>query len=138
MSIIDDPSLDHLIPAEEWERIERERDWWTAKVIEARARREESAQKGEETLPDGPNLPYETWHLRWDQIAEQLEVLRDTKPGEWLRVRRNAKSSAMAHHVSRGNVVALSHLDVEVFTRAAKPRTDGNPEGFEIYLRIRG
>lgn len=76
--------------------------------------------------------------LRWPEVADALRERSETHPGHWLRVRGDAPTESVARAVIAGRVDALDGMDVETFTRRAKPRADDSSPGWEIYLRLRG
>lgn len=139
--IIEDMSVDHLIPAEAIERWRSERALWEAKLEAARAEYDQHAPEESDTPEPDPmyhDYPYDTERIKWREVAQELRERAESHPGAWIRVQANAKTSAALSLIrGGGRPNPLTFLEVQGFARSARPRSDGQPVGWEIYMRIR-
>lgn len=124
MSMADDTRFDHLITPEEWGKIEAEREKWREKAIEAGNRAHAEAMETVEQV--------ESLRIDWDEVAEVIQGRHDTHPGEWVRVRKAAKTPSAAENVNAGRIDALSWVDAESIARPSEP----GASTFEVFVRV--
>lgn len=120
----DDTRFDHLITLEEWAKIEEERRIWREKALEAGNRAHAEVLEGLDQV--------ESKQVDWDEVAEVIQARYETHPGEWVRVRRNAKTDAAARNVNAGRIDALSCVDAESIARPSEP----GARTFDVFVRV--
>lgn len=134
--IIDNATLDHLIPADVRARADRERARWEQRRAKFDAEFDGLLPE-EESDPLYHDQPYETEYIKWAEVAVQLRERAEDSPGRWVRLRSNAKMRRAAELIRGKAIPALEGLAVQAFARPARPRSDGQPVGWEIYARVR-
>lgn len=124
--IIEDASLDHLIPPEQMARIERERALWDAR----------QSMLAVEFDAESLGAPAAK-QIKWVDAAKAITERAESHPGDWVRLRRDAPTDEVAKSINLGRVPALEGLGVEAFSRQGRPRVDGKAPGWEIFARVR-
>lgn len=139
--MIDYSELDALIPAEEWAKIEADRAKANARLEKARqlartraADAEEPHAHVEESI-HYHDEPFEREYIGWAEVGQVLLDRAYSNPGEWTRLRSNAANRNVVTAIRKDRIGFLRGLNVEAFARHAKPRSDGQPTGWEIYAR---